>query len=169
MTSVRRSAYEQEEVLIDRRVIASYPTYLEAHEVVDDLVSQGIPRWRLTIVAEELRLLEDIAAGSGAMRASAHGLLAGSATGLFFGLFFGLFSWVDPLVSAAALALYGLLFGAVVGALLGLAAHRLSRNDTHPIGVGRLQAGRYAVLATDDVAERSVRLVRTIHRPRLLR
>ena len=168
MASVRHSAYGHEEVRIDRRVVASYATYIQARDVADQLVSGGIPRTKLTIVADELRFLEDIGGNSGPGRATVHGLLAGSATGLFFGFFFGLFSWVDPLISAVALALYGLLFGAIVGALLGLAAHRLSEDDG-PTGVGQLRAGRYALLATDDVADRVVHTIRTIHRPRLLR
>lgn len=162
-----RVASEQE-VLPERRVVVSYPTYREAREMVDYLAEEDIPREKLTIVAEELRFLDDVTAGS-AGRTVAHGLLTGGVTGLAFGLFFGLFSWVAPVISETAVALYGLLFGAVVGALLGLAAYRFSGDRSAPFETGHLQAGRYAVLAADDIAERATCIVQTINRPRVVR
>src|SRR5919106_4797998 len=92
---------------IGDRVIGSYPTYQEALRVVDFLVSKAIARDKLTIMAAELRFLEDLTAGSPG-RAAFQGLLTGGLLGLAFGFFFGVFSWVDPLVSGSALAVYGL-------------------------------------------------------------
>ena len=153
---------------IGDRVIGSYPTYQEALRVVDFLVSKAIARDKLTIVAAELRFLEDLTAGSPG-RAALRGLLTGGLVGLAFGFLFGAFSWVDPLISGSALAVYGLGFGAVVGALLGLAAHRFSGERATPYDVGHLHAGKYAVLATDDVAEQATRITQAINRPRIVR
>jgi hypothetical protein len=167
MSYFRHLASDQE-VLIKRRVINTHPSYLEAREIVDYLVSKEIPREKLTIVAEELRFLEDVTGGS-AGRTAVQGALTGGGTGLAFGFFFGLFSWVEPVISEAALALYGFLFGAGLGALLGLAAYRFSGDRSTPFDIGHLQAGRYAVLATNDVAEQATRISQAINRPRIVR
>src|SRR5918992_5249960 len=112
MSSVWHDVPDQED-LIGGRVVGSYPTYREALQVVDYLGSKAIAREKLTIVAAELRFLEDLTAGSPG-RAAFQGLLTGGLLGLAFGFFFGVFSWVDPLVSGSALAVYGLGLGAVV-------------------------------------------------------
>jgi hypothetical protein len=167
MPVAKNQLFVQDEAL-GRRVVVSYPTYREALQVVDFLVSKEIARDKLTIAAEELRFLEKLSAGSPG-RAAILGVLTGGLIGLAFGFFFGLFSWIDPLISGSALAVYGFALGSIVGAVLGLAAHRFSGERATPYDAGHLQAGRYAVLAKDDVAEQAISMTRMINRPRIVR
>ena len=57
---------DEQEILADRRVVTTSPTYLAACELVDYLVSKDMPREKLTIAAEELRFRQEVAGGRGA-------------------------------------------------------------------------------------------------------
>src|SRR5918911_4198903 len=108
-----------------RRVIASYDSYPEAQRAVDYLSDERFPVERVSIVAEDLRFVEQVTGRRGYGQALLEGAGSGAVVGALFGFFLGLFSLFDPLVSAFLLALYGLIFGAILGALIGLTAHAL--------------------------------------------
>lgn len=140
-----------------RRVVASCDSYADAQRAVDYLSDEKFPVGRLSIVAEDLRFVEQVTGRVGYARAALSGL-SGAAVGALFGFVFRLFSLVDPLVSGMALALYGLLFGAIVGAILGLTSHALTEGQRDFSSIGRMQAGRYDVVAADEeVAEEASR------------
>ncbi len=142
-----------------RRVVASYDSYAEAQRTVDHLSDKKFPVERLSIVAEDLRFIEQVTGRVGYGRAALSGLFSGAAAGALFGFVFGLFSLVDPLVSGLALALYGLIFGAIVGLIVGLLSHALSGGQRDFSSVGQMQAGRYDVVADEEVAEDALQLI----------
>ena len=142
-----------------RRVIASYGSYAEAQRAVDHLSDEGFPVERVSIVAEELRFVEQVTGRIGYGQAALQGAGTGAVIGAFFGFFLGLFSLVDPLVSALILVLYGLVFGAIVGAILGLIFHALSGGQRDFSSVGGIEAGRYNVMVDEEVAEEASRLI----------
>src|SRR5687768_17082866 len=109
--SLRRDAVDNRLANVtDRRTIASYATYAEAQRAVDYLSDQRFPVERPAIVAEGIRLVEQVTGRLSYGRAALNGAIAGALTGAFFGFIFGLFDWIDPLISALVLALYGLIF-----------------------------------------------------------
>lgn len=142
-----------------RRLIASYGSYAEAQRAVDHLSDEGFPVERVSIVAEDLRLVEQVTGRVGYGQAALQGAGSGAVIGAFFGFFLGLFSLADPLVSALVLVLYGLIFGAIVGAILGLAFQALSGGRRDFSSVGGIEAGRYDVMADEEVAEEASRLI----------
>ncbi len=75
------------------------------------------------------------------------------------GFLLGAFSLFDPLTSALALGMYGLLVGAVAGLVFGLLGHGLTGGRRDFRSVSAVQAGRYELLADDDVAERAIVLL----------
>ena len=142
-----------------RRVIASYGSYAEAQRAVDHLSDEGFPVERVSIVAEELRFVEQVTGRIGYGQAALQGAGTGAVIGAFFGFFLGLFSLVDPLLSALILVLYGLVFGAILGAILGLIFYAISRGQRDFSSVGGIEAGRYNVMVDEEVAEEASRLV----------
>jgi hypothetical protein len=141
------------------RRIASFPTYVEAQELVDWLADRRFAVERLSIVAQDLRFVERVTGRLGYGTAAVHGLLSGAAIGALLGFLFGLLSLVQPLVSGLILALWGLVIGAAAGALLGLLAHALSGGRRDFSAVGSLQAGQYDVISDEGVADEALRLL----------
>ncbi len=142
-----------------RRVLASYDSYAEAQRAVDYLSDQRFPVERLSIVAEDLRFVEQVTGRMGYGQAALQGAGSGAVIGLLFGFFLGLFNLFDPVVSAFILALYGLIFGAILGAIMGLIFHALTGGQRDFSTVGGMEAGRYNVMADEEVAEEASRLL----------
>jgi hypothetical protein len=142
-----------------RRVVVSYDSYADAQRAVDHLSNEGFPVERVSIVAEDLRFVEQVTGRVGYGQAALQGAGSGALIGAFFGFFLGLFSLIDPLVSALLVALYGLVFGAIVGAILGLLFYALSGGQRDFSSVGGIEAGRYNVMVDEEVAEEASRLI----------
>jgi hypothetical protein len=142
-----------------RRIVASYESYAEAQRAVDYLADERFPVERVSIVAEDLRFVEQVVGRRGYAQAVLGGAGSGALVGAFFGFFLGLFSLVDPIGSALILVLYGLIFGAILGAIIGLLSHALTRGQRDFSSVGGIEAGRYNVMADEEVAEEASRLL----------
>lgn len=142
-----------------RRIVGTYDSYAEAQRAVDYLSDEQFPVERVTIVAEGLRLVEQVTGRVGYGRAALQGAGSGAFIGLFFGFILGLFSLIDPLVSALALAFWGLVLGAILGAIIGLISHAASGGRRDFSSVGGMEAERYDVLADEEVAEEAQRLL----------
>jgi hypothetical protein len=126
--------------------------------LIDKLVLSGLSVERLSIVAHDLRLFEQMTGRRSAARAALAGALSGAlGVGLPGWLFAVLFTHDGA--SVLATILYWLLLGAALGALFGIAAHAFSgrRSFTSVTGV---RAARYDVLSDARVADEAVRLAR---------
>ena len=145
-----------------RRVIASYGSYAEAQRAVDHLSDERFPVERVSIVAEDLRFVEQVTGRRGYGQAALEGVGSGAVIGAFFGFFLGLFSPVDPLFSVLILVLYGLVFGGVIGAIISLIFHALSGRQRDFSSVGGIEADHYNVLVDEEVAEEASRLVQRL-------
>jgi hypothetical protein len=144
---------------VPRRVVASYGSYAEAQRAVDHLSDEGFPVERISIVGEDLRFVEQVTGRMGYGRAALQGGGSGAVIGVLLGFFLGLFSLIDPVVSALILALYGLVFGAILGAILGLLAYSFTGGQRDFSSVGGMEAGRYNVMADEEVAEEASRIL----------
>ncbi len=142
-----------------RVVVNSYEDYAEAQRAVDYLSDEGFPVERVSIVAEDLRFVEQVTGRRGYGQAALEGAGSGAVIGAFFGLFLGLLSLFNPVVSALFLAFIGLIFGAIVGAIIGLISFALSGGQRDFSSVGGMEAGRYNVMADEEVAEEASRLL----------
>lgn len=139
-----------------RRVIASYDNYAEAEAAVDRLADREFPVERLSIVGQDVKLVEQVIGRLTYPVAAAHGAAAGALPGALIGWIFGLLDWVDPLTSSLLLALYGLVFGAVVGGLLNTAVFAMQGGRRDFTTVTVMQPSRYDVLADAEVADRAI-------------
>jgi hypothetical protein len=98
-----------------RVVVASFDSYPEAQRAVDYLSDERFPVERVAIVAEDLRLVEQVTGRRGYGQAALQGAGSGALIGLIFGFFLGLFNVIDPLISAFYLGLVWLINGDIIG------------------------------------------------------
>lgn len=153
-------AYDiRDRVKAGSRVVASYETYPEAQRAVDHLSDRGFPVETASIVAQELRLVEDVTGRVDYTAATAQGLVQGGLVGAVLGFLLGAFDWVDPVVSALAVALYGFVLGAAIGAVAGLVAHWAQGGRRNFSSIGRLEASRYDVSVEEDEVDRARELI----------
>jgi hypothetical protein len=122
---------------------------------VDYLAQHDFPVQRVSIVGQDVELVEQIIGRNGYGHAAARGAVAGGVTGALVGWIFGLAAWIAPLIASLAIAAYGLVFGAVIGALLGLALRGLDRGHHDFASVRVLQPTRYELVADAAVADRA--------------
>ena len=148
-----------------RRVVASYDSYPEAQRAVDYLSDERFPVERVAIVAEGLRIVEQVTGRMRYGRAALQGAGSGAAIGLIFGFFLGLFSFFDPLVSALYLAIVWLVYGAIIGLLVGLISHALSGGQRDFSSVEGIRADRYNVMADEEVADEASQLLGGLRAP----
>lgn len=146
-----------------RHLVATLPTYGDAERVVDSLSDDGFPVEQLTIVADQLQLVENVTGRRGYWQAALGGGASGAVVGAALGFFLGLFSLIDPLISGLALALYGALFGTAIGVVVGVLSHWVSAGRRDFSSVRSVEAGRYDVFA--DTFEHASEAVRRMASP----
>ena len=128
-----------------RVVVASYDSYPEAQRAVDYLSDRRFSVERVAIVAEDLRLVEQVTGRIGYGRAALQGAGLGAVIGFIIGLFIGLFSFY--------VAILWLIYGAIIGLIVGLVGHGLSGGQRDFSSIEGIQAGRYNVMADEEVAD----------------
>jgi len=148
-----------------RRTIATYSRYEDAQRAVDYLSDQKFPVEHTAIVAEGLRLVEQVTGRLTYGRAALSGALNGAFVGVFAGFLFGMFAWISPLVSGLALALYGLLYGAVVGALLGMLFHAFTGGRRDFTSLPGIAADRYDLAVDETFASEAASLLANMTSP----
>ncbi len=145
-----------------RTTVAIYPRYQEAQRAVDYLADQGFPVEKVAIVAEGLRLVEQITGRLTFPRVAVTGGATGAATGAFFGFIIGLLNLTAPFVSGVMLALYGFLVGAVVGALISIVLYAMSGGRRDFASATGFQAERYNLVVDDEFAPQAAGLLRNL-------
>ena len=145
-----------------RTVVGTYSSYREAQRAVDHLSDNRFPVERTQIVAEGLRIVEQVQGRLNWVQAALNGGFSGLVTGAFFGLLLGLFLTTGPGAPGLLLAIYGAFFGAFVGALVGLLTYALSGGRRDFYSASSMQAERYSVLADDEVAGEAARILATM-------
>ena len=142
--------------VVRRRVVASLPSYPDAQAAMDRLSDEGFPVERARIVAEGLRVVEQVTGRLGWGQVLAGGALTGTIIGGLLGWLLGLFAAVD---AALQLLVYGAILGAVAGALATGLTHWVSGGSRDFTSVSRLDADRYLILVEDAVADQAARLL----------
>ncbi len=140
----------------DRRVtVATYQDYLTAQRAVDFLSDNKFPVDHVSIVGEDVRLVERVLGRWTVARAAGAGALSGAWFGLLIGLLFAIFvdtGWfVVILVATTVGALWGAVFGAVAHASTG------GKRDFQSIS--NLVAARYLVRVTPEQADAARQLL----------
>ena len=107
----------------DGETLATFPGYLEAQELVNSLVTQGVPAQALSIVGADVTLVERVTGKIGYGRAAVSSAMSGSWLGILAGLVFVIISpsdFITPIV-------VGLFVGAGVGMVTGMVIFTFSK------------------------------------------
>jgi len=142
-----------------RTTIAVFGRYPEAEQAVDTLADRHFPVDRVSIVARDLEMVEQVTGRVTTARAASSSAATGALLGVVLGLVFGVFNWVDPVVSGLALGLWGLLAGAIAGAILGAVGHLATGGRRDFASVHGLRAGAYEVTVDAELAEDAQRVL----------
>ncbi|MDQ4144214.1 MAG: glycine zipper family protein [Actinomycetota bacterium] len=135
-----------------RRSVATFNRYSDAQRAVDFLSDERFPVQHVSIVGEDLRIVEDVTGRKGYRQAASGGAASGAIVGALIGLTFGL---ILPVVSAVSLGLYWLVVGAIAGALVGLVSQALTRGRRDFASIGRVEASSYHIVVDGSVADKA--------------
>jgi hypothetical protein len=138
--------------------VASYRTYPEAERAVALLAERMLPVEGVSIVAADLKFVEQVTGRRGFAAAAFDGVGVGAVTGAIIGLVLGIMTPVAPAVAGMALTLWGLAVGAVIGVVIGLLGHALGGQRDF-FSVRSLNAGRFDVLAPPEITAEARRLL----------
>ena len=138
-----------------QRLLAEFPTYPGAEQLVDRLSDKGFPVEHCRIVGNGLRSVEYVTGRLTRGRAALAGASSGAWFGLLFGLLLGLFTHDS---SWSAVVAGSTLIGAVWMGLFGFIAHWAMRGRRDFASVSSLEADSYAVYVDAAHADEAVRL-----------
>jgi hypothetical protein len=139
-----------------RVVVASYDSYPEAQRAVDYLSDRRFPVERVAIVAEDLRLVEQVTGRIGYGRAALQGAGLGAIIGFIIGFFIGLFSFY--------VAILWLIYGAIIGLIVGLIGHALSGGQRDFSSIGGDKGGPLQRDGRRGGSQRGLRTSRRVRR-----
>lgn len=139
--------------------IGSYTSYLDAQKAVDYLADEKFPVRHVSIVGNDLKMVERVTGKLSYPRVA----LTGAMTGAWFGLFIGvMLSFFDSATNAGAPyinVITAVFLGAALWmlfAIIGYAAQRGKRDFT---STNQVLASSYDVIVTPDVAMEARRLL----------
>lgn len=144
-----------------RSTVATFTSYADAQRAVDYLSDQKFPVERTAIVAEGLKLVEQVTGRLNYGRAALGGALSGATTGALIGVLLSLFNPLTPIFS---LLLYGLVIGAIIGAIMSVITYAATGGRRDFASVSGMQADRYNVMVDTEVAGEAQRLLNGMQR-----
>jgi hypothetical protein len=142
-----------------RRTIASFEHHADAEALVDRLAQEeDFPVDRLSIIGEDLELIEDVASRTDWSKALLGGAGFGAVLGAVFGMLFGV--WF-PGVAFLAELLYWAAFGAVLGGLMAAVSYALGGAKHYTANV-QIRARRYDVTVDERFADEALHRIDTV-------
>ncbi len=138
-----------------QHLLATFPTYAGAEQLVDKLSDNAFPVEHVRIVGNGLRSVEYVTGRLTSGRAA----LAGAATGAWIGLLIGI---LINLFSAGSTSFANVLGSVIIGAfwwaLFGYFAHRATHGRRDFASVKGVEAEQYQVYVDADQADQAIRL-----------
>jgi len=133
--------------------VGSYDTYAEAQRAVDYLADERFPVEGVTIVGNDLQLVERVTGRLTWGRAAGAGAASGAWFGILVGLLLGIFA--SHGASTIAIMLSGLVYGAAFGALFGAMSYAATGGRRDFTSRTQVVAKRYEVLCDSRTAEQA--------------
>jgi hypothetical protein len=129
--------------------VAEFDSYQQATKLVNKLVANDFPPSLISIIGDDLKLVETIRGKLGYGRVALSGALTGSWIGLIFGLLFGAGIVVDPAGDVAYQPqnfLSALVIGAGIGMLFNIIRFSASKNRREFLSYPQTIARTYRVV-----------------------
>ncbi|MCY0903463.1 general stress protein [Arthrobacter sp. H14-L1] len=137
--------------------VGSYTSYLDAQKAVDYLADQKFPVQQVSIVGNDLKMVERVTGKLSYPRVA----LSGALTGAWFGLFVGvLLSFFGPSSAGGGVSLMtSILMGAAFWMLFGIASYATQRGKRDFTSTSQVLASSYDVIVAPDVSSDARRLL----------
>lgn len=140
-------------------VVASYETYFDAQQAVDQLVKADFPVKDVSIVGNDMKSVERVTGKLTWGRAAGAGALSGLWLGVFLGVVLLLFSPDNPnLLSVAAGAA---MLGAAFGMLFAIASYAFTRRIRDYTSTQAVIATSYTLVVKSESSSRAANILGT--------
>ncbi len=148
---------DQARIVPTGETIGSYSSYLDAQKAVDYLADQKFPVQHVSIVGNDLKMVERVTGKLSYPRVA----LSGAMTGAWFGLFVGIMlSFFGSAGGEATLSIMtSVLMGAAFWMLFGIIGYASQRGKRDFTSTNQVLASSYDVIVTPDVASEARRLL----------
>ncbi|MFI5084939.1 MAG: general stress protein [Actinomycetales bacterium] len=140
--------------------VGSYTSYLDAQKAVDYLADHQFPVQMVSIVGNDLKMVERVTGKLSYPRVALSGALTGAWFGLFVGVllsFFGNSAGNGGVMSFSVLT--SIVMGAAFWMLFGIASYAMQRGKRDFTSTSQVLASSYDVIVAPDVAADARRLL----------
>jgi hypothetical protein len=135
--------------------VGSYTSYLDAQKAVDYLADQQFPVQLVSIVGNELKMVERVTGRLSYPRVA----LSGALSGMWFGLFVGvMLSFFSPTGGAFSI-ITSVLMGAAFFMLFGIVTYAMQRGKRDFTSTSQVVASNYDVIVAFEAAQEARRLL----------
>ncbi len=141
-------------------VLGRYSDYQDAQKVVDFLADNDFPVKNVSIIGNDLKLVERVSGKLTYPKVALQGAMQGAMMGLFFGLIMMLFS--PQGVSIATVVLAALLIGAVMWMIFGIIQYALRRGKRDFASTRQVLPASWDVIVNPQVAGQAQALLRKL-------
>jgi hypothetical protein len=142
-------------------VLAEFETYPPAQELVNRLVTGGVPPTAVSIIGGDPTLVERITSRVGYGKVALQSAMSGSWLGLLAGLIFAVFvpeDFVTPLLA-------GLLIGAGTGMVIGMVVYSVNKSATRSYrSLHQVIAQSYRVVVSSNVHSQAIEAMNSTSR-----
>jgi hypothetical protein len=150
----RSDARDLGRALPQGQLIGNYRSYLDAQKVVDYLADQDFPVQHVSIIGNDLKMVERVTGRLSYPRVA----LSGAATGAWFGLFVGLLLMLFGSSQTYGLVLSSMAMGAAFWMLFGIISYAFQRGKRDFTSTNQVIATSYDVIVAPEVASEARRL-----------
>ena len=141
-------------------VLGRYSDYQDAQKVVDFLADNDFPVKNVSIIGNDLKLVERVSGKLTYPKVALQGAMQGAMMGLFFGLIMMLFS--PQGVNIATVVLAALLIGAVMWMIFGIIQYALRRGKRDFASTRQVLPASWDVIVNPQVAGQAQALLRKL-------
>lgn len=141
-------------------VLGRYSDYQDAQKVVDFLADNDFPVNNVSIIGNDLKLVERVSGKLTYPKVALQGAMQGAMMGLFFGLIMMLFS--PPGANIATVMLAALLIGAVMWMIFGIIQYALRRGKRDFASTRQVLPASWDVIVNPQVAGQAQALLRKL-------
>ena len=135
--------------------VGSYNSYLDAQKAVDYLADQQFPVQMVSIVGNELKMVERVTGRLTYPRVA----LSGAASGMWFGLFVGIMLSFFSTTGGAFSIVTSVLMGAAFFMLFGIVTYAMQRGKRDFTSTSQVVATNYDVVVSFEAANEARRLL----------
>jgi len=139
--------------------VGAYTSYLDAQKAVDYLADQQFPVQFVSIVGNDLKMVERVTGRLSYPRVALNGALTGAWFGLFVGVLLSFFAPASATGGGYFSIMTSILMGAAFWMLFGIATYAMQRGKRDFTSTSQVMASSYEVIVAPDHAAEARRVL----------